>query len=127
MTKGRGPVREPIEPRYNPHDDGCEIAKSCLDCPLPECVYDNPAGVQKARKIMADQPIIQALKEGQHPREIARTFGCTERNVYRIKKEKMEPLGHPPLVFVCRGCQTAYKNPQDLLDCVERHNETKRK
>ncbi len=25
-------------------DEGCELAQSCLNCPFPSCIYDEPRG-----------------------------------------------------------------------------------
>lgn len=27
-------------------DEGCEFAQACLDCPFPQCIYDEPGGRQ---------------------------------------------------------------------------------
>ena len=32
------------------HDEGCEFASSCLNCPLPLCVHDEPGGRQRLLK-----------------------------------------------------------------------------
>ena len=31
-------------------DEGCEFASSCLNCPLPVCVYEEPAGKERLMK-----------------------------------------------------------------------------
>lgn len=37
-------------------DDGCdEVASSCLNCPLPECRYDNPIAYQAFRRAQVQE------------------------------------------------------------------------
>jgi len=34
-----------LPPEYcDYHDEGCEYAASCLACPFPQCLYDEPRG-----------------------------------------------------------------------------------
>ena len=35
---------------YHYRDDGCEFAGSCLNCPLPKCIYDKPGDRQRRLK-----------------------------------------------------------------------------
>ncbi len=36
-----------LPPEYcHYRDEGCEFADSCLNCPLTECIYDEPGGRQ---------------------------------------------------------------------------------
>ena len=45
-------------------DLGCEAAQSssCLNCPLPQCVHDNPRWHQENQQREKDMPIILALE-----------------------------------------------------------------
>ncbi len=33
---------------YHYEDTGCEVSPSCLNCPLPQCKYDDPVWFQRA-------------------------------------------------------------------------------
>ena len=33
-------------------DEGCELAKSCLNCPFPGCIYDEPGGKTTPREFL---------------------------------------------------------------------------
>ena len=63
-------------------DVGCSISPSCLNCPLPECRYDEDA----AKKVRARRDRrVRALKRNHVPvDEIARQFSVSTRTVYRI-------------------------------------------
>ena len=37
------PVLDAMPEFYHYEDTGCEVSSSCLDCPLPQCKYDDPA------------------------------------------------------------------------------------
>ncbi len=41
--------KEPdLKPEYcHYRDEGCEYAKACLECPFPQCLYDEPGGRQR--------------------------------------------------------------------------------
>ena len=36
-------------------DEGCDLSETCLDCPLPDCVYDTPHGKQLLLKRRRDE------------------------------------------------------------------------
>ena len=65
-------------------DEGCDLAASCLNCPLPQCVYEQPGGRQHWLKTMRDREIIrQFTKEGKEIKELALMFGVSTRTVQR--------------------------------------------
>ena len=35
---------------YHYEDTGCEVSPSCLNCPLPQCKYDDPDGSKRHRE-----------------------------------------------------------------------------
>ncbi|HXX59438.1 MAG TPA: HTH domain-containing protein [Dehalococcoidales bacterium] len=68
-------------------DEGCELAASCLNCPLPVCVYDVPGGKQKLRKRnRASEMARLRTKENRSIGEIAGMFGVSTRTVQRALK-----------------------------------------
>lgn len=70
------------------HDTGCKYFPSCLNCPLPECLYDNPQGLAEYRaqqRLERDRSAVAIiLRENLTAREAAERFGKTERTIYRI-------------------------------------------
>jgi len=60
----RGLVNEEsvVEPDLPPEfcryrDEGCELADSCLNCPFPQCIYEQPRGKQRWLKKARDLEI----------------------------------------------------------------------
>ena len=67
-------------------DLGCEAAQSssCLNCPLPQCVHDNPRWHQENQQREKDMPIILALDDGVTVEDAAARFGIAVRTVYLV-------------------------------------------
>lgn len=71
-------------------DQGCELFKSCLNCPLPACIYEMPGGRQRWLKRQRDREILRLFAdEGKRVRELARSFGVSERTVQRVLKDAL--------------------------------------
>ncbi len=68
-------------------DEGCEFASSCLNCPLPLCVFEEPDGktrlLKKRRAVKMEQLFI---KEGKTIRELAQIFKVSRRTVQMTLK-----------------------------------------
>jgi AraC-like DNA-binding protein len=68
-------------------DEGCEFAESCLNCPLPMCVYDEPGGRRRLLKRRRAQEMARLFtREGKGIRELAAIFGVSQRTVQRALK-----------------------------------------
>ncbi len=68
-------------------DDGCEMATSCLNCSLPTCIYDQPGGRQHWLKRQRNREMTRLFTtEGKGIRELAQTFGVSQRTVQRALK-----------------------------------------
>ena len=68
-------------------DEGCELAESCLNCPFPRCIYDEPRGKQHLLKGRRDREILrQFSKGGKGIKELALAFGISQRTVQRVLK-----------------------------------------
>ena len=83
----RETVTGPIDmlPEYCDYrDEGCSLAKTCLDCPFPECAYDLPRGRQRALLKLRDRTIARQRNAGWKPATLAQKFGVSERTVDRI-------------------------------------------
>ncbi len=65
-------------------DEGCDLASSCLNCPYPQCVYEQPGGKQRWLKAMRNREIVRLFTgEGKEVKEIALMFGVSTRTVQR--------------------------------------------
>jgi len=77
---------------YHYQDEGCEFADSCLDCPFPKCIYDEPRGRQHWLKRLRDKEMTNLFSsDGKGVRELALMFGVSQRTVQRaLKRVKHE-------------------------------------
>ncbi len=56
-------------------DDGCEFADSCLNCPFPDCIYDQPGGRQQWLKTLRDREVLKLFTaQDKGARELAVMF-----------------------------------------------------
>lgn len=79
------PVRSdtlPENTRYR--DDGCEVAATCLNCPLPVCKYDDPGWLERENRHDRDVDILRRREAGQSVMAIATRFGLSTRTVHRV-------------------------------------------
>jgi len=68
-------------------DEGCELAKSCLECPFDYCVYDEPGGKQRWMKKERNGEILRLFtEEGKGVKELAGIYGVSPRTVQRALK-----------------------------------------
>jgi len=66
----------------HPPDDGCNVAPSCLRCPLERCKYDygSPAAMNRARRRTA---MVELVRSGHTQGEAAELAGVSIRTVRR--------------------------------------------
>ncbi len=69
-------------------DTGCEMASSCLDCPLALCKYDDPTWGQRRDLTVRDDEIIRLHELGIRVQEIAGRIGVSSRTVYRVLQRR---------------------------------------
>ena len=74
-------------------DEGCEYAKSCLSCPFPQCLYDEPRGRQRWKKGIRNRKINQLFSEGRDIQELATLFGVSRRTIQRAVKQLLSNGG----------------------------------
>ena len=87
-TQDNGPDLPPEYCRYR--DEGCEYAASCLRCPFPKCLYDEPRGRQRWLKGLRNKEINRLFTGGQGVKELAATFGVSQRTVQRALKSALQ-------------------------------------
>ena len=77
-------------------DEGCELASSCLNCPIPRCIYDQPRGRQRWLKGARDREMARRFTtEGKGVRELALQFGVSQRTVQRALRKTINNGGLP--------------------------------
>jgi AraC-like DNA-binding protein len=69
-------------------DEGCEYAQSCLACPFPQCLYDEPGGRQRWLKDLRNKEIKKLFGARWKVNELALLFGVSQRTVQRALKEE---------------------------------------
>jgi hypothetical protein len=67
-------------------DEGCELAESCLNCPFPHCIFDEPRGKQRWLKQVRDHEIRKLFDRGSRTRELGVMFGLSRRTIQRALK-----------------------------------------
>jgi hypothetical protein len=76
-----------LKPEYcHYRDEGCEYAKACLDCPFPQCLYDEPRGRQRWMKKTRDKEIKRLFDTGKKVKELAMFFSVSQRTIQRALK-----------------------------------------
>ncbi len=83
---------------YPYRDTGCEVSRSCLNCPLPQCKYDNPTWFQHHRRMARDFKVLNAMRsEELTVEEAAQRFSVTARTIFRILRRSGQAV--PDLDF----------------------------
>ena len=71
-------------------DEGCEFADSCLGCPFPQCLYDQPRGKQRWLKELRNKEIARLFSNGDWGvKELASLFGLSQRTIQRALKSTL--------------------------------------
>jgi hypothetical protein len=82
-----------LPPEYcHYRDEGCEFADSCLNCPFPQCIYEQPRGRQRWLKRLRAGEIMRLFTTGgKGVKELAIMFGVSQRTIQRaLKRAKNE-------------------------------------
>ena len=86
-----GALLDAVPEMYHYEDTGCEVSPSCLNCPLPQCKYDDPVWFQKHRRIARDLKVWSTMgAEGLTVEAAAERFSVTVRTVFRIMRRCRE-------------------------------------
>jgi hypothetical protein len=72
-------------------DTGCELAPSCLHCPLPRCKHDQPGGARRLVTDARDREIAALRRRhAASVEELADAYGLTRRSIFRILRSTKE-------------------------------------
>jgi len=76
---------------FHYEDTGCEVSLSCLNCPLPQCKYDDPAWFQRYQRFSKDLIVLTAMQsDNLTVDEAAERFSVTVRTIFRIMRRCRE-------------------------------------
>jgi len=76
---------------FHYEDTGCEVSLSCLNCPLPQCKYDDPAWFQRYWRYGKDLTVLTAMQlENLTVDQAAERFSVTVRTIFRIMRRCRE-------------------------------------
>jgi hypothetical protein len=88
-----GVMLDAVPEMYHYEDTGCEVSPSCLNCPLPQCKYDDPVWFQRYRRMGRDMKVWRTINsESLTAEEAARRFSVTVRTVFRIMRRCRETI-----------------------------------
>jgi len=89
--EGAGEDDSDLPPEYcHYRDEGCELAGSCLNCPFPRCLYEEPRGKQRWMKELRNKEIVRLFsREGRGVKELAALFGLSRRTIQRALKNTL--------------------------------------
>ncbi len=72
-------------------DSGCELAPSCLRCPLVRCKYDEPGGARVIKAGARAREVARTHRsDGASITQLAEQFGISRRQVFRALRAARE-------------------------------------
>ncbi len=89
-------VRADALPEHTDYrDTGCELAPSCLACPLARCRYDEPVTLRRLTADRRDREIAYIRRRYRAPiKMLASAYGLTRRSIFRILREQQPAASH---------------------------------
>ena len=96
-------------------DEGCELFESCLSCPSPRCIYDEPGGRQHLLKDLRNREMTRMyIDEGKGVKELSLIFATSTRTVQRALKGSLSALS-------CGVNEIRYRNEDtEQRRCIRR-------
>ena len=70
----------------NYFDTGCKYSPTCLNCPLPICIYDDPNFFKNFIKESRDKSIFQDYEKGMSVKELSIKYEVCIRTIQRSIK-----------------------------------------
>lgn len=97
-NKPKALSEDPLPERVPYRDDGCSVSPRCLDCPLPQCKYDDPVSYQEELRRQRDNRVLEAYWRCSNVAQAAAQAGVSPRTVHRILTRSQVRLlnGGPP-------------------------------
>ncbi len=83
-------------PEYATYSDtGCDLASSCLECPLALCKYDDPMWGKRHDLTIRDDEVMRQHESGASVEQIAQAVGVSARTVYRVIQRRSRKSDSP--------------------------------
>ncbi len=92
LPEENGPeIESDLPPEYcHYQDEGCELSDSCLHCPFPQCIDEEPGGRQHWLKKLRNREIAKLFSSGgKEAKELALMFGVSKRTIQRALKSSL--------------------------------------
>ncbi len=83
-SNGRKVRTDALPEHLEYRDSGCDLAPSCLRCPLVRCRYDEPGGARALLQSSRDEAVQRRREEGAGIDGLAAEFDLSRRSVFRI-------------------------------------------
>jgi hypothetical protein len=81
---GQPKIRQDALPEHMSYQDtGCEVAPSCLRCPLARCQYERGGG-RRLRASERDHHLLRVYRRGASIDSLALAYGLSRRSFFRI-------------------------------------------
>src|SRR3990172_11477019 len=87
MSRLAKPDRDVLSEFLRYRDTGCDLARSCLTCPLSRCRYDEPLGYKHTLALVRDEEIRRLRRQGISVDALAARYDLSRRTVFRILKK----------------------------------------
>ena len=85
-------TRKDALPEHSSYTDtGCELSPTCLRCPLPICVYEQPQAAFGYRLRERDQLIFERRAQGAGIATLCIEFSISRRTVFRVLARRRLP------------------------------------
>ena len=106
-------------PEEFPYEDkGCELFPSCLNCPFPDCLEEEPWGKERFLKRRRAERMMELKREGKSVKEIARIFEVSPRTVQRWLKV-MEAASSSVVARSRDSSLHSEQAPQSLVEAID--------
>ncbi len=89
-SNGRKVRTDALPEHLEYRDSGCDLAPSCLRCPLVRCRYDEPGGARALLQSSRDEAVQRRKEEGVGIDGLAAEFDLSRRSVFRILARRRE-------------------------------------
>lgn len=76
--------RDMLPEKQNWRDDGCDVSRRCVECPLSMCRYDHPRGLRGLLNEERNADIVAMMRARIPPDLVASRYGVSRRTVFRV-------------------------------------------
>ena len=93
VLNGKYETTDTIPEFFHYEDTGCEVSDACLECPLPQCKFDDPLWFRRNQQMAKDFQMMYAIQQERLTiEEAAERFSVTIRTVFRTLQRCREAM-----------------------------------